>query len=98
MGLSCFRVALISRECIVCLGLSHMASASYTEDVYGVVQQTLPELLTILFSLLEVRLGSYYSSSSLQINTKDLRIGVLLTDCSLTIVGPVGIKFHAACF
>lgn len=34
-------------------GLSHLVAASYTEDTYGVVQQTLPEILTVFLNLLE---------------------------------------------
>jgi len=40
----------------VCLsvGLSHLVSASYTEDSYGVVQSSLPGLVTVLLDTLEV--------------------------------------------
>lgn len=36
-------------------GLSHLVSASYSEDKYGVVQTTLPSILSSMLSLQEVR-------------------------------------------
>ena len=40
--------------------LSYLVSASYTEDVYGVVQQSLVEILTTLLSLYEVSYSSIH--------------------------------------
>ena len=39
---------------VVVSALSYLVSASYTEDVYGVVQQSLAEILTTLLNLYEV--------------------------------------------
>lgn len=36
-------------------GLSHLVAASYSEDKYGVVQTTLPSILSCMLSLQEVR-------------------------------------------
>lgn len=36
-------------------GLSHLVAASFTEDQFGVVQTTLPAILSTLLTLQEVR-------------------------------------------
>jgi len=37
------------------LGLSHLVAASFSEDQFGVVQTTLPSILSCLVVLLEVK-------------------------------------------
>ena len=37
-------------------GLSNLATKSFTEDQYGIVQQTLPDILTTLIQLQKVNL------------------------------------------
>ena len=38
-------------------GVSHLVAASFHEDAYGVIQKSLPDILTLLLSLLEVCVG-----------------------------------------
>jgi len=60
----------MSTDIVVChllIGLSHLVSVSYTEDSYGVVQSSLPGIITVLLDTLEVRLLLSVDSHIIQV-------------------------------
>ncbi len=71
-------------------GLSNLAMSSYTEDEYGIVQQTLPDIINTFIELQKVRNGQTFKSSSYFTLTKSFSILKILekfnpTNTSTTI-------------
>lgn len=52
---NCVHMYLLIFILFMYIGLSHLVAASYSEDQFGVVQTTLPSILSFLVVLLEVR-------------------------------------------